>query len=69
MDEEQEIKEVEEIKLQEEARAKQTCKKQDAYHWFKTGVMAEKFGDEKLSGKKMLREFNKKWDNIMGKKT
>jgi hypothetical protein len=67
MDEEQEIKEVEEIKLKGEARAKQTCKKQDAYFWFKSGVMAQRFTEENLSPKGMLRDFNKKWDSIMGK--
>jgi hypothetical protein len=67
MDEEATIKEIEEIKLKEEARAKQTCKKQDAYHWFKTGVMAERFSEENLSAKGMLRDFNKKWSNLMGK--
>lgn len=68
MDEEAEIKEIEAIKLQEKAKVKQSCKKQDAYFWFKAGSMAERFADEKLSAKKMLRDFNFKWDNIMGKK-
>ena len=66
MDEEQEIKEIKEIKLKEEARAKQTCKKQDAYFWYKAGVMAQRFSDENLSPKGMLRDFNNKWKNIMG---
>lgn len=67
MDEEQEIKEIKEIKLKEENREKQTCKKQDAFFWFNAGVMAQRFADKDLAGKKILRDFNFKWRNIVGK--
>ena len=66
MDEKQEIEEIKEIKLKELSRQKQTCKKQDAYYWFNAGVVAERFADKPLVGKKILRDFNFKWKNIVG---
>jgi len=66
MDKEEEIKDIEEIKLKEENREKQSCKKQDAFFWYKAGVMAQRFAEDNLSPKKMLRAFNKTWENIMG---